>query len=106
MDSWEDFAVRPPTHIFTERLELAGGIELRHVGGQHAPDSTVVAAIDSSVMLLGDCFYPPCRSTCAIRAPSGRRSICRRSLLWWRSVSTGTSTATALRGACRRPDHP
>ncbi|MFD5841045.1 MBL fold metallo-hydrolase [Streptomyces chartreusis] len=59
MNSWEDFAVRPPTRTFAERLHLPGGIELRHVGGNHAPDSTVVAIPDSSVMLLGDCFYPP-----------------------------------------------
>ncbi|MDG4861002.1 MBL fold metallo-hydrolase [Streptomyces sp. T-3] len=59
MTDWEDFAVRPPTRTFTDQLVLPGGIEVRHVGGRHAADSTVVAVPDSGVLLLGDCFYPP-----------------------------------------------
>ncbi|MEU5791627.1 MBL fold metallo-hydrolase [Micromonospora purpureochromogenes] len=59
MDSWDDFAVLPPTRTFTDELELPTGVRLRHVGGRHAPDSTVVLVPDSAVMLLGDCFYPP-----------------------------------------------
>lgn len=53
-----DFAVLPPTRVFTSSLSV-DGVEIRHVGGHHAPDSTVVAVPDSSVMLLGDCYYPP-----------------------------------------------
>jgi glyoxylase-like metal-dependent hydrolase (beta-lactamase superfamily II) len=59
MNGWEGFAVRPPTHVFTDRLRLPGGIDVRHVGGRHAPDSTVVAVPDSGVLLLGDSIYPP-----------------------------------------------
>ncbi|MEH0819782.1 MULTISPECIES: MBL fold metallo-hydrolase [unclassified Micromonospora] len=59
MDSWDGFAVLPPTRTFTDELELPTGVRLRHVGGRHAPDSTVVLVPDSAVMLLGDCFYPP-----------------------------------------------
>ncbi|WP_228638885.1 MBL fold metallo-hydrolase [Microtetraspora sp. AC03309] len=59
MDSWEGFRLVPAHTTFTDRLSLPGGIEVRHVGGHHAPDSIVVAVPDSSVMLLGDCFYPP-----------------------------------------------
>lgn len=50
---------REMTRTFTDRLVLPGGIEVRHVGGNHAPDSAVVAVPDSGVLLLGDCFYPP-----------------------------------------------
>lgn len=56
-----DFAslvVRPPTRTFASSLSV-DGVEVRHVGGHHAPDSTVVAVPDSSVLLLGDCYYPP-----------------------------------------------
>ncbi|MEH0982625.1 MBL fold metallo-hydrolase [Micromonospora sp. CPCC 205556] len=59
MDSWDDFTVLPPTRTFTDELTLPTGVRLRHVGGGHAPDSTVVLVPDSAVMLLGDCFYPP-----------------------------------------------
>jgi glyoxylase-like metal-dependent hydrolase (beta-lactamase superfamily II) len=38
---------------------LPTGVELRHVGGRHAEDSTVVTVPDSGVVLLGDSFYPP-----------------------------------------------
>jgi glyoxylase-like metal-dependent hydrolase (beta-lactamase superfamily II) len=57
--SWSDFEVLPPTLIFSRQHTLPTGVKLRHVGGRHAPDSIVVAVPDSSVMLLGDCFYPP-----------------------------------------------
>ncbi|WP_245233474.1 MBL fold metallo-hydrolase [Micromonospora parva] len=59
MDSWADFTILPPTRTFTDVDELSVGVGLRHVGGGHAPDSTVVLVPDSGVMLLGDCFYPP-----------------------------------------------
>lgn len=59
MESWDGFTVVPAHRVFADRLVLPGGIEVRHVGGNHAPDSTVVADLDSSVMLLGDCYYPP-----------------------------------------------
>ncbi|MET7863326.1 MBL fold metallo-hydrolase [Micromonospora taraxaci] len=59
VDSWEDFAVLPPTRTFTDADLLPVGVGLRHVGGRHAPDSTVVLVPDSGVMVLGDCFYPP-----------------------------------------------
>jgi len=59
MVSWDDFTVVPPHTEFDDALTLPGGIEIRHVGGRHAEDSTVVAVPDSGVLLLGDCFYPP-----------------------------------------------
>jgi len=59
IQSWEDFVVLPPSRTFTDELTLPTGVRLRHVGGAHAPDSTVVLVPDSAVALLGDCFYPP-----------------------------------------------
>lgn len=58
-DSWPGFAIIPPQRTFTDRLELPYDVEVRHVGGHHAPDSTVVVVPDASVMLLGDAFYAP-----------------------------------------------
>jgi len=56
---WDEFKVIPPHRTFSDRVTLPGDVELRHVGGHHAPDSTIVAVPGSKVMLLGDCFYPP-----------------------------------------------
>ncbi|MPZ94068.1 MAG: MBL fold metallo-hydrolase [Propionibacteriales bacterium] len=58
MTTWDGFRVVPPHRTFDQALTVAGS-QVRHVGGQHAPDSTVVAVPDSGVLLLGDCFYPP-----------------------------------------------
>jgi len=57
--SWEGFAILPPTRVFTDSLTLPYDVEVRHVGGGHAPDSTIVVVPDASVMLLGDSFYAP-----------------------------------------------
>ncbi|MEV6105368.1 MBL fold metallo-hydrolase [Streptomyces sp. NPDC051940] len=59
VSDWDAFTVRPPTRTFADRIEPVSGVVVRHVGGRHAPDSTVVAVPDSGVLLLGDCFYPP-----------------------------------------------
>jgi glyoxylase-like metal-dependent hydrolase (beta-lactamase superfamily II) len=58
MQDWEDFAVVLPHRTFEQTLDL-GGVQVRHVGGRHAPDSAVVVVPDSGVMLLGDCYFPP-----------------------------------------------
>jgi glyoxylase-like metal-dependent hydrolase (beta-lactamase superfamily II) len=59
MTSWEGFRVLPPHTVFDDVLVLPTGVELRHVGGRHAPDSVVVGVPDSRVLLLGDCYFPP-----------------------------------------------
>ncbi|WP_018349188.1 MBL fold metallo-hydrolase [Longispora albida] len=64
LENWADdgFAIRLPDRTFTDRLELPGGVQVRHVGGQHAPDSTIVTAGSpgpGSVMFVGDCYFPP-----------------------------------------------
>lgn len=56
---WDELAILPPHTEFADSLELPGGIEVRHVGGGHAPDSTVVIDHEAKVAFLGDCFYPP-----------------------------------------------
>lgn len=59
MPNWDGFAILPPHRTFTDVLDLPAGIRLRHVGGRHAVDSSVVEVPDSKVLLLGDSFYPP-----------------------------------------------
>ncbi|WP_211207209.1 MBL fold metallo-hydrolase [Stackebrandtia nassauensis] len=59
MDGWDDFTIVPPHTTFSDSLWVPGGIEVRHVGGQHTVDSTIVIDRESSVAFLGDCFYPP-----------------------------------------------
>jgi glyoxylase-like metal-dependent hydrolase (beta-lactamase superfamily II) len=59
MSSWDGFVVKPPDTVFDDALTLPTGVELHHVGGQHAVDSIVLTVPDSGVRLVGDCFYPP-----------------------------------------------
>ncbi|MEU8300760.1 MBL fold metallo-hydrolase [Micromonospora sp. NPDC048909] len=59
VDSWDDFTVLPPSRTFAYTYDLPVGVRLQHVGGRHAPDSTVVLVPDSGVVLLGDSYYPP-----------------------------------------------
>jgi glyoxylase-like metal-dependent hydrolase (beta-lactamase superfamily II) len=59
MPSFEGFRVLPPQRTFDQTLTLPTGVQLTHVGGKHAPDSTVVTDPESGVAFLGDCFYPP-----------------------------------------------
>lgn len=58
MPTWEDFAIRLPDRTFETSLQL-NELHISHVGGKHAPDSAVVVVPDSSVMLVGDCYFPP-----------------------------------------------
>lgn len=54
---WTGFRVVLPHQTFDDALTLPTGVELRHVGGNHAPDSLI--AVADGVALLGDAFYPP-----------------------------------------------
>ncbi|GAA2680273.1 MBL fold metallo-hydrolase [Streptomyces aculeolatus] len=61
-DGWDALRIVPPDETFTDRhLIRLGGVtaELRHVGGGHAADSTVVAVPSEGVLFVGDCYYPP-----------------------------------------------
>ncbi|MGH3385050.1 MAG: MBL fold metallo-hydrolase [Nocardioidaceae bacterium] len=71
MTTWDGFRVVPPHRTFDHSLTVAGA-QVRHVGGQHARDSTVVAVPDSEVLLLGDCFYPP---PYHLRSPDDRPDV-------------------------------
>ncbi|MGA4730449.1 hypothetical protein ACPB67_23760 [Micromonospora taraxaci] len=53
-----------PNTEFEHALTLPGGVEVRHVGGGHAADSTVVAVPDSGVLVLGELLTRR-RCTCA-----------------------------------------
>jgi len=55
-----DLALRPPDAAFASETEIdLGGLTVRviHVGGDHAPDSSIVHVPDEGVVFLGDCFY-------------------------------------------------
>ncbi|MEV1147513.1 MBL fold metallo-hydrolase, partial [Micromonospora sp. NPDC049799] len=104
VDSWDGFAVLPPTRVFTDSLTLPTGVEVRHVGGRHAPDSTVVADRESGVLALGDCWYPP---PAHLRTPADEPDLALvASLLdddigWYVSGHSPTMTLDEARAALR-----
>lgn len=60
-EDWAEFEIVLPTVTYEGRDRLHFGdvsLELVHVGGVHAADSTVVKVVDDGVMFLGDCYYP------------------------------------------------
>ena len=59
MPSWDGFMIVPPHVEFDDEITLPSEVKVRHVGGRHAEDSTIVAVPDSGVVLLGDAYYPP-----------------------------------------------
>ena len=60
-EDWAEFEIVLPeiTYEGEERLQFGDvSLELVHVGGVHAADSTVVKVVEDGVMFLGDCYYP------------------------------------------------
>lgn len=60
-EDWAEFKIVLPEITYEERDCLRFGdvsLELVHVGGVHAADSTVIKVVDEGVMFLGDCYYP------------------------------------------------
>lgn len=60
-----DVSIAPADIVFDEGLDLELGgvqVQVRHVGGDHADDSTVIFVEPDGVLFLGDCLY---------QAPSG-----------------------------------
>ena len=58
---WAEFEIVLPDITYEGRERLQFGemaLELQHVGGIHAADSTVIKVVDDGVMFLGDCYYP------------------------------------------------
>lgn len=59
--SERNITVRLPELTFRDRIEIdLGGVTcvLRHVGGDHAPDSIVVYVKEEKILFLGDSIYP------------------------------------------------
>jgi glyoxylase-like metal-dependent hydrolase (beta-lactamase superfamily II) len=74
--TWDGFHIVVPMRAFTgtEVLPLDDlRLELRHVGGAHAPDSIIVRVPGERVAFIGDCFY-------GAAASGGQRSSMRDSL--------------------------
>lgn len=60
-EDWEQFEIVLPEITYDERDCLRFddlSLELVHVGGVHAADSTVIKVVQDGVMFLGDCYYP------------------------------------------------
>jgi glyoxylase-like metal-dependent hydrolase (beta-lactamase superfamily II) len=60
-EDWAAFEIVLPeiTYEGHERLQFDDvALELVHVGGIHAADSTVIKVVEDGVMFLGDCYYP------------------------------------------------
>lgn len=60
-EDWAEFEIVLPeiTYEGHERLQFDDvALELVHVGGVHAADSTVIKVVEDGVMFLGDCYYP------------------------------------------------
>lgn len=60
-EDWEQFEIVLPEIIYEGRQSLHFddvSLELVHVGGVHAADSTVIKVVNEGVMFLGDCYYP------------------------------------------------
>ena len=73
---WTGFEVVLPSVVLAEntsRLSLDDlTIEIEHVGGGHAGDSTLVTVIEDGVMFMADCFYPP---PAHIRTPDSKHDV-------------------------------
>ncbi|MFN8452537.1 MAG: MBL fold metallo-hydrolase [Anaerolineae bacterium] len=60
LPSPRDVRIAVPTFVLTDGLEIdLGGVRcvIRHVGGDHADDSTVIHVQPDGVLFLGDCLY-------------------------------------------------
>lgn len=68
-----DLRLRPPDIAFTHQLELDLGsvtAHIAHVGGDHAPDHSLVYVPEDGIVFVGDClsedlYHPPPRYTAA-----------------------------------------
>jgi glyoxylase-like metal-dependent hydrolase (beta-lactamase superfamily II) len=60
-EDWAQFEIILPDITYEAQARFQFGnvtLELRHVGGVHAADSTVIKVVEDGVMFLGDCYYP------------------------------------------------
>ena len=63
-EDWAQFEIVLPKITYEGHHQLNFGevtLELEHVGGVHAADSTIIKVVEDGVMFLGDCYYPPPR---------------------------------------------
>lgn len=60
-EDWDEFEIVLPEMTYEAQAQFQFGdvtLELQHVGGIHAADSTVIKIVNDGVMFLGDCYYP------------------------------------------------
>lgn len=62
VEDWRGFRVMLPEIVFSRQMTLyldGLTVEMRHVGGQHAPESVTVEVVEEKVLFVGDSYYPP-----------------------------------------------
>lgn len=62
IQDWESFHVLVPNITFNSQMALHLGstkLELKYIGGPHADDSIIIRDMNSNILFIGDCFYPP-----------------------------------------------
>ncbi|HEU5140775.1 MAG TPA: MBL fold metallo-hydrolase [Bacillales bacterium] len=62
INDWESFRIVLPEITFDHMLEMhldGVTLELSYIGGNHADDSIVIKVVESNLLFVGDCFYPP-----------------------------------------------
>jgi glyoxylase-like metal-dependent hydrolase (beta-lactamase superfamily II) len=62
IEDWSNFRIKLPDITFddTMKIYLDGvTLDLSYIGGNHANDSVVIHVVESNILFVGDCFYPP-----------------------------------------------
>ncbi|HEX7064539.1 MAG TPA: MBL fold metallo-hydrolase [Bacillales bacterium] len=62
VDDWDHFRIVLPEITFDHKMEIhldGVTLELNYIGGDHANDSIVIKVVESNLVFVGDCFYPP-----------------------------------------------
>ena len=95
-----DLRIVVPTDIVEgSRTFDLGGVTavVQHVGGDHAPDSLVVYAVEDRVLFLGDCLYQKLHAPQEMLTIAGVRGLLGALApfdvdLRWRATTTASPT--------------
>jgi glyoxylase-like metal-dependent hydrolase (beta-lactamase superfamily II) len=62
IEDWSNFRIKLSDITFNDNMTLyldGVTLELSYIGGIHADDSVVINVVESNILFVGDCFYPP-----------------------------------------------
>jgi glyoxylase-like metal-dependent hydrolase (beta-lactamase superfamily II) len=62
IEDWNSFRIKPSDITFNDSMTLhldGVTLELSYIGGNHANDSVLINVVESNILFVGDCFYPP-----------------------------------------------